>query len=83
MRGDKGSSVEEEAGAGEEVTIRWTELPLVGRKGHASKIVDRIVVADEQRRNQGGGGWVVDWKAYVEELRGGKLGVARPVLIFG
>jgi len=58
-------------------------VAISGRKGHASKIVDRIVVADEQRRNQGGGGWVVDWKAYVEELRGGKLGVARPVLIFG
>ena len=77
MRGARGSSGEEEVGAGEEVTIGWTELPLVGRKGHACKIVDRIAVADEQRRSQGGGGRAVDWKAYVEELRGGKPGVAR------
>ena len=83
MRGDRGSSGEEEVGAGEEVTIGWTELPLMGRKGHASKILDRIVVADEQRRTQGGGGRAVDWKAYVEKLRGGKPGVARPILILG
>ena len=36
--GDKGSSVEEEVGAGEEVTIRWTELPLVGGKAMHQKL---------------------------------------------